>query len=38
MPIFVEVRLEVRRMEMECGSGERRMGKEKINKKESGEE
>jgi hypothetical protein len=35
---FVEVRLEVRRMEMEYESGERRMGKRKKKKKEPEEE
>jgi len=34
----VEVRLEVRRMEMEYESGERRMGKKKKKKKEPEEE
>jgi hypothetical protein len=34
----VEVRLEVRRMEMEYESGERRMGKRKKKKKEPEEE
>jgi hypothetical protein len=34
---FVEVRLEVRRMEMECGSRERRMGKKKKKNQEKNE-